>query len=119
MLARLNQIALKLAPLRGLAWLSLALCVVVFTYAVVDTNSNNPLAQAAQPALLIGIWSMLLLSFLYGFRAVPQPVAKPWWRRWARQAHRGGYWLLAALTAIATLGLISLCLRLLLYTNMN
>lgn len=114
MLARLNKIALTLAPLRAFAWLSLAICLGVFVYAVAIADNNN---QLAQPAMLIGIWSILLLSFLYGFRAVPAPVQKPWWRRWARQVHRGSYWLLAVLTAIATVGLVLLCLRLILYAN--
>ncbi len=116
MLARLNKIALRLGPLRGFAWLSFTICLGVFVYSVVDPNSND---QLAQPAMLFGIWSVLLLSFLYGFRAVPEPVLKPWWRRWMRQAHRGGYWLLALLTTVATIGLVMLCLRLLLYANRN
>lgn len=119
MLARLNKIALSLAPLRTFAWISLAICLGVFVYSVVDTSGNNQLAQATQPAMLFGIWSVLLLSFLYGFRAVPKPVVKPWWRRWMRQAHRGGYWFLAILTTVATIGLVSLCLRFLLYANRN
>jgi hypothetical protein len=112
MLARLNRIALALAPLRVLAWLSLASCIVVFAYAVVNIDSSN---QLTRPALLTGIWSTLLLSFLYGFRAVPPRVTKPWWRRWARHTHRAAYWFLAMLTAFATLGLVLLCMRLLLH----
>jgi len=114
-LAYLNRIALVLAPLRRLAWLSTVICLTVFIYAVVgESDTNNNLTR---PAMLVGIWSVLLLSFLYGFRAIPEPIAKPWWRRWARKTHRAGYWLLALLTTTATVALLLLCVRLLLYTN--
>lgn len=116
MLARLHRIALKLKTLRIPGWLLLALCIGLFAYDVLGLNDSN---QLAKPAMITGIWTVLLLSFLYGFRAVPQPIAKPWWRRWLRQIHRAGYWLLALLTAVASVGLLLLCTRLLLYTSTN
>jgi len=113
-LARLNKIALTLTPLTTVAWLTLAVCVVLFGYAVLEGSSNN---RIEQPAMLTGIWAVLLLSFLYGFRAIPPEIEKPWWRRAARKIHRGCYWLLALLTATATIALVMLCLRLLIHVK--
>ena len=116
MLARLHRIALALAPLSLPAWLLLVGSAGLFAYAVLGTDGRS---QLAPPAMITGIWAVLLLSFLYGFRAVPEPIAKPWYRRWMRGLHRGGYWLLALITAVASVGLVMLCLRLLLYANTN
>ena len=110
-LERLQRVALAIYPWRHLFWLGVTLCTVLFFYAVLEPASGN---RIAQPAYLAGIWLALVLSFVYGFRQVPPTVTKPWWRRWLRNVHRGGYWLLATLTLVATLGLVSLSVRLLL-----
>ncbi len=115
MLERLQRMALKIYPWRHGFWLGVVVCTALFFYAVLVPGGN----RIAQPAYLVGIWLALMLSFLYGFRQVPAPVFKPWWRRWLRNLHRAGYWLLATLAFVATLGLLSLTVRLALQVGLT
>ncbi len=112
-LERLQRVAARLRPLR---WPLLAVLLLSIGAFAAATIGRAP-ANWAQPAFIGGIWSLLTLSFVTGFRAVPARIERGLLRRGLRSLHRGAYWLLALLTVVATVATALLTLRLLLYAG--
>ena len=113
LLDRLRAIARRLHFTRWLLWPCLGVCALAFSAAVLQPAFAN----WTQPAFIGTVWSILALSFILGFQQVPAQSDAGWWRRTLRSIHRGAYLLLALLTAAATLGLVLLTARLLLYAS--